>query len=282
MSAIAVAGYVPVDGPLPRERVHSLLTVPGVVVPTGELEDHWQSGINVYGYPEDVPTLWEGCSAGTFRVKDEGDPPPVASFTSFVIYVPINCTAMGIGDPEEFAGRAEDVLRATQAWAIEQALAQGVPDLATPNPYLGDANLDILATGVSVGVGLSYLENAIAATGRQGLIHVTPAAADALSVAAVSDLAEPIYTVAGTPVSIGAGYVGTDPVSGASPGATTDWIFATGPVQVRIEPNIELVPDELTAALDTSNNDVVYRAEKAVVVSWDTALQAGVLVDWSL
>lgn len=276
MSSLAVGGHMRIDGPLPKERSRSLLTVSDVLV--SESDEHWKSGVSVYGYPDEVPELWEGCSDGTYRTKSEGGYPPTATFTSFVLYIPIVCSAMGIGDPDEFAGRAAAVLRATQAYGVELALAQGV--IGLDNPYLGDDNLQSLATGVSAGVGLAHLEDAIGQTGRQGMIHLTPAVAARLEQFTEPDA--PLYTTSGTPVAIGSGYIGTDPTLLAAPGPTSDWIFATGPVEVRIEDDITLIPEGVAEAVDRSINDVVYRAEKVAVVSWDTALQAGVLVDWSI
>lgn len=278
MSSLAVGGHMRIDGPLPRVRPRSLLTVPDVLVE--ETDEHWKSGVAIYGYPEEVPELWEGCSDGTFRTKDEGSAPPTPVFTSFVMYIPISCSAMGIGDPDEFAERAAAVMRATQAYGAEKALAQGI--IGLDNPYLGDANLQLLASGVNASVGLAYLEDAIGQTGRQGLIHLTPAVAARIEEFTDRGLDEPLYTGVGTPVAIGSGYIGTDPVNQVSPGATTDWVFATGPVEVRIEDDVTLVPEGVAEAVERSVNDVVYRAEKVAVVSWDTALQAGVLVDWSL
>jgi hypothetical protein len=283
MSALAVGGHIPILGPAPRERAHSLLTVPGVLVATDELEPYWKSGIAVLGYPDEVPALWEGCSAGTFRTKSEGSTPPQAVFTSFVLYVPISCSALGVGNFEEFTERGAAVLRATQAYGMELALAQGVTGI--DNPYLGDANLDILAAGaaVSAGVALSYLDEYIAASGRQGLIHITPAVANALSAIPVGDddPVGPVYSVAGTPIAIGAGYADTIPDGEAAPAATEDWIFATGPVEVRIEDTVDS-PESITEALERSLNDVTVIAEKVAVVSWDAHLQGGVLVDWAL
>ena len=40
------------------------------------------------------------------------------------------------------------------------------------------------------------------------------------------------------------------------------------------------MPD-ITEVLDRSNNDVTFRAERYVLVEWDTVLQAAVLVDWT-
>lgn len=277
MSSLACETHIVVDGPLPVERVHTLLTVPNVLV--AGLEDHWENGVITWGYPEDTPSLWEGGLQGTFRTKLEGGTFPSGTFTSFVLYVPVSCTASGM-TPDEFAERAGRVLRITQAFGVEQALAQGVVGLS--NPYLGDANLVPLGGGaVSARIAVSHLEDAIAQTGRGGIIHLTPAVLDALQPVRISDdPTAPLYTGAGTPISVGAGYIGTDPVSQASPGTTSDWVFATGPVEVRIDEEVDL--PEIGDALDRVMNDVTYRAEKIAVVSWDVALQVGVLADWAL
>lgn len=275
MSSLACEAHIVIDGPLPVERVHSLLTVPGVVK---DREAHWENGVIYWGYPEGTPELWEGGSEGTFRTKADGGAFPTATFTTFVLYVPVSCTAAGMS-PEEFSDRAARVLRATQAFGIEQALAQGITGLA--NPFMGDANLDIL-TGAAVAprVGVAYLEEAISATGRGGMIHLTPAVASALiPICEREDPLAPLYTGAGTPIAVGAGYSGTTPVGESAPPATQDYIFATGPVEVRIDDEVDL-PD-MRDALDRVMNDVTYRAEKYAVVSWDATLQAGALVDWA-
>jgi hypothetical protein len=259
------------------------LSLPGVRVPG---EPRWQAGVALEGYPTETPDLWDACSAGTARVKDEGTTRPTPSFQSFVLYVPIICSALGIGDPEELAGMAAAVLEATESWGVERALAQGIVGMS--NPFLADSNLTVLATNVSAEVALAYLEDAIGQTGRRGMIHLTPAVASALQAipVGIEGPEAPVFTASGTPVAIGGGYIGADPSFAnpgqPSPGATSDWVFATGPVEVRIEDEVTLVPEEVSEALDRTTNDVVYRAEKVAVVSWDTALQVGVLVDWSL
>ena len=39
--------------------------------------------------------------------------------------------------------------------------------------------------------------------------------------------------------------------------------------------------EDIAQALNRENNDVVYRAEREILVGWDTVLQAGVLIDRS-
>ena len=275
--SLACGAHIIVDGPLPVERVHTLLTVPGVVVAK---EAHWESGVSFFGYPSDVPTFWQDALAGTFRVKADGTDPPLGEFDSFVLYLPVSCTASGMS-PDEFADRAGRVLQVTQSYGVERALAAGVSGLS--NPYLSDVNMATPAgsTAVSARVGISYLEEAIGATARGGIIHVTPAVLDAVQpVRVTDDPTVPLYTGAGTPIAVGTGYQGITPAGESAPATEEDWIYASGPIEVRIDDVVSL-PD-IAEALDRVMNDVTYRAEKVAVVSWDTALQAGVLVDWSL
>lgn len=282
MSTTGVGPLLAIDGPAPVAPPFSLVQIPGVVVErdTGR----WMNGVNIFGYPEDTPSLWAPCSDGTFGVKAEGGDMPVERFDPFAVYTPITCTAMGMGSAREFAGRAEVVLEATLSMGIEEALAKGVPgQVSDVNPYFGDANLDILTgSAVSPTVGLSFLENAIGSTGRQGMVHLTPAVASAVAnLLCYEDDGtgnKYPYTASGNRVVIGDGYIGTDPDAGTSPGTGEDWIFATGPVEVRVGP---LVFNDLAETLERSQNDVTFRAERFVLAEWDAALQAGVRVDWT-
>jgi hypothetical protein len=264
-----------IDGPLPVARPYGLLSVPGVLI-TGD--GRWLNGVNVDGYPSEVPTLWDPCSSGTYRDKDEGSARPGGLFAAFTAYVPITCSAMSIGrDWRAFANRAELVLDATLSFAAEEALSMGVTGQV--NPFLGDGGVTILGGGaVTPGVGLSWLENAIGQTGRGGIIHATPPVVTAWSEFLHED-EETIYTFNGTPVAAGAGYIGAT-ANGSAAASGQAWAFASGPVQVRFS-DTQLVGDDISGTLDTSNNDVTFRAERYGLATWDTALQAAVLIDWT-
>jgi hypothetical protein len=258
-------------GPRPVAPPHSLLNTPGVVV-EGE-STRWMNGVSVIGYPEGVPALWEPCSEGTFRAKDEGEGRPEAQFDPFVVYLAAMCSTFGASD---LAEQAQAVLDATASLGVEQGLASGVD--GSINPFFGDANLTVLGgAAVSAATGLAYLENAIGATGRKGMIHATPATVSVLSLDKV-DPHGSLETANGTPVVSGDGYIGSDPVAEASPDTGQDYMYATGPVEVRLGP-VQVQP--LREALDRSDNTVVFRAEQIVLPIWDTALQVAVLVDWS-
>lgn len=277
MSVMAVGPALDLDGPLPVAPEHSLLETEGVVVDRDATRV--LNGVVLYGYPTGCPSLWEPCSDGTFRTKASDSEQPLPRFDSFVVYKPITCSAIGMGDPEDFSARVSRVLEATLSAGVEEALAAGVEQ--SSNPFFGDANVDVLAGGaaVSPGVGLSYLEQAIGDTCRKGMIHATPAviaALQAFPIGQEEDLR--LVTSNGTPVVSGDGYMGVDTPWLAAPGATEDWIFASGPVEVHLGP---LVMTDIRETLDRSNNDVTFRAERYTLAVWDTALQAAVLVDWT-
>lgn len=274
---MAVGPALDIDGPLPVRPRHSLLETPGVVVSRDATRV--LNGVNVYGYPTGCPSLWEPCSDGTYRTKGSDSEQLLPRFDSFVVYKPITCSSIGMGDPEEFSGRISRVLEATLSAGVEEALAAGVDQ--SSNPFFGDADVDDLTGGVAVspGVALSYLEEAIGATCRKGMIHATPAviaALQAFPLGGENDMR--LETANGTPVVSGSGYQGVDTPWLATPGTTEDWIFATGPVEVHLGP---LVMTDIKETLDRSDNTVTFRAEHYTVAVWDTALQAAILVDWA-
>jgi len=274
----AVGPALDLDGPLPVAPPYSLLKVPGVLQPPGSEGGRWATGAVIDSFPVDTPFDWEPCSTGTFRVKEEGSESPLPRFDPFGIYIPLMCSSPSVGGRwEAWKSKAEAVLEATQSWGVERALAAGVD--GSTNPFLGDSNVTVLGGAAGTpDVGLSWLENAIGATGRQGLIHASPAVAAAWGFNKL-ETGDALYTVNGTPVAVGGGYANVT-VDGDDPGDGEDYAFATGPVEVRLSEAI-LLSDDIAESLDRSNNDVVIRAERYALATWDTALQAAVLIDWS-
>lgn len=267
MSVFAVGPALAIDGPLPVAPPHGLLTIPGVLV---EGEGRWMNGVNVFGYPTDTPETWEPCSSGTFRTKSDAMEQLTPRFDPFGFYQPYVCTTASLGPDDE--KRASIGLQATQSFAVEEGISQGVA-LST-NPFFGDANVTVLGGGaVTPEVGLRYLEEAIGGTARMGMIHATPAVVVAWDNGLDFD-GSVLRTANGTPVVSGGGYIGAT-ADGAAAAAGQSWAFATGPVEVRLS-EMQLVGD-----VDTSNNDAIYRAEKYALATWDTALQVAVLVDWT-
>lgn len=266
---------IPLDGPLPRPPRFNVLTVaqeaPDVLEADGGVSERWGNGVQLIPYPDELPGGFDPCSTGTFRLKDEGDGVPLPVFLAFTAYLPIKCTAAGARDDAEFRARATVALTATEAWAMERQLAYGDP--MGENPFLNDGDLqDIGGAATSAVRGLRLLEERIAQTGKAGVIHMTPGTVNVLGDRLWRD-AQTLRTPAGTPVVSGAGYV--------PDGAVADdaRMWATGPLLYR-RSEMLINPPTISEALDRSNNDLVYRAERDVLIAWDTLLQ--VAVDVSL
>src|SRR5262245_38954660 len=170
---------VALDGPLPVAPTRSLLTAGNVtIVPPGS--DRFGVGAGIWPYPHDLPRGFDPCSAGTFRDKGESEGWDLPTFLAYTLYLPITCSSITAASPG-FSDRARIAFAARESYGVAYELAQG--QFNPLNPHLTDSNLVKLNgnTAVTPDVGLSYLEDAIGATGQQGLIHVTPATAAAIN-----------------------------------------------------------------------------------------------------
>lgn len=253
--------------------------------PAGEIY-RWGNGAQVYPYPIDTGYSWDPCSTGTMRTKADGQTPPLPTFAAFTAYLPETCTSSRIVSQAYFTARAQLAFAAVESAIYENVLAEGGALNGSGQPYLGDSNMTVLGGGaVSPEEGLALLEDAIGSTHRQGMIHATPATVTAWTFTgpAIDKEGAVLKTRVGTSVVSGDGYIGVKPDDhNAGLSATQAWAFASGPVQVRREAQIRIYPDQLKQALDRSENIVTYRAERDALVTWDTALQVGVLVDRSI
>lgn len=277
MSQITLGPPRVIDGPAPVPPRYSLLTVARIV---DEFDDHWLSGVAVYPYPsKEDGGAHNPCAAGTERDKIAGGVIPLSEFGAFTVYVAETCTARGIGDNEAFMGRAVTALQGLEASLVEHEFATG--SAMPENHYLADANVDILPGGTLEPMeALAQLENAIARTGKMGVIGTDPGTAVAwASGCMIEREGATLRSIAtGTPIVVGYGYVDVAPDGEAEPAATEGWAWATGPIEIR-RTGIEVVPGTLAEALDRMNNVVTYRAERHYLVDWDTELQTAVLVD---
>jgi hypothetical protein len=287
MSQVTLGPPRVLDGPAPVPPRYSLLTVATIIEdlivrPDGQTvpDEHWMAGAQIYPYPSREDGAAHGpCATGTEREKLEGGVLALPEFGAFTVYVAETCTARGIGDNEAFMNRAVVALNGLEAALVEHEFQSGT---ALPeNPHLGDADVDIL-TGSPLGPmeALAQLENAIATTGKMGVVHTDPGTATAWAAEHVVERegANLRAVATGTPIVVGYGYVGTAPLGESAPADTEGWAYATGPIHIR-RSNIEMLPGSLAQALDRQNNVVTYRAERHYLVDWDTELQAAVLVD---
>lgn len=275
MSSVFAGPPFVVDGPFPVSPPHSLIKVATRVE---DADPHWRNGAQVWGYNCEAPNAIAPCLTGTFAEKQgEGDI-RIPEFGAFTAYLPIVCTARSIGNDAEFIQRAVDVFTAVESLAVEREFAMG--DQQPLNPFLADANVD---TPLGVGAidpidALAALEDEIGESGKAGLIHVSPAIAVALAAQyLVEERSGGLWTLRGTRVVVGDGYIGATP--GAAPAAGTGWMFATGPVAYR-SGEVVIVPGSLSEALDRATNTVTFLAERDYLVYWDTCVQSAVLVDY--
>ncbi len=161
------------------------------------------------------------------------------------------------------------------------------------NPYLVDGNLVVLSgtaaapTAVTPDVGLSYLEQAIGATGIQGVILTSPAVGAAINGSGGYGMdmygGSLLTTANGTPVALDGGFIDAHTVPHSAPPAGQSWAFATGPIQVRRNSEIIMMPDNIKEAVagETTQNVATFMAERDYLVDWDTNLQVGILIDWT-
>lgn len=279
-----MAPPVSLDGPLPVAPPHSLLSTPGVIVPNTVSPDRYLGGGVVWPFPPGMPEAVEPCATGTFRTKDEGEGWELEEFKSFTAYLPITCSSI-TAHADGFYDRVLLAFKAKESWRVARELALGS---ATDNPHLTDSNVTLLAGGAAVtaDIAIAYLEEAIGATGIQGLIHMTPGAGAAANGSGgwqLDTVGGRLYTSAnGTPVVLDGGYIGAQPTGGAAPGDGRSWAFATLPVAVRREDDVVQIGDDLKSSMDRGDNVVTFRAERGYLLTWDPdALQVAVLIDWT-
>lgn len=266
------------------------LKAEGIIPPTAG-DYRWLNGVEVYPYPPDTPGLYEPCGSalGTAGSKSFGSALQHPKFSALTLYLAETCTSYKVWSQAEFKARAVLALTAVQSFGIALNLLTGQADPLSP--YLADGdgafpNTDVVTNPMN---GLALLEQQIALTGKLGLIHCSPQYASALRERfAVDDRGGVIRTINGNVLIPDSGYAaGSTPHGHAAPTGTQEWIYATGPIDVRLS-EIFTLPDKVSEALDRGTsgsattgrpNSITYRAERYSLATWDTELQAAVLVD---
>lgn len=251
-------------------------------IPANAGQERWLNGVEVFPYPPDAGSIHDACATGTSAVKGDGEEVTNPQFGAITAYVAETCRSYKIWDQAAFRARAVAALSAVESSIVARHFLTG-EGLSTPNPHLADGNADILNGGHVTNAmnGLALLEQAIAETGRQGIIHCSPQFAEGAAFGRLSldNRTGVIRTINGTVVIPDYGYaVSATPTGGSSPAGTQEWIYATGPVDIR-RSEVFVLPENVSEALDRTNNAVTYRAERYYLIDWDTELQAAVLAD---
>lgn len=289
-----------IDGPPPLAPMFGL--IPAAAAPAAGVRiladgdeggvERWGNGVEVWPFPPDTGHTWAftatGSEAGAKLFGDEYDEGVNPQFDSFTAYLPVTCPSWKVSsNPNEFTARAVAAFEAVESSIIAREFLNGIR--LPENPHLADGS-GLFPNGdavTSVKNGIAWLEDAIASTGRQGVIHTTPAvtviASDRLLLDNHSGV---IRTINGTVVIPDAGYVnGRAPTAHTDATGTQEWIYATGPIDIRRQATPSIVPVSEKEALDRTGaltgrpNRVTYRVERDYLVDWDVQLQAAVRVD---
>jgi hypothetical protein len=199
------------------------------------------------------------------------------NYTPFVIDVTDSMSTIG-HTMEEVRARLKDTLEKSSQKALEREFWTGALSTASGwgNQYLATAGTtDLTPVGGSVPAktGLAMLEGAIGscAGGYNGTIHGTR---DAISSIIVfmdkgGESGDTLYTPLGNMVIAGAGYTGTSP-AGVAPAAGTSWLYATGPVNVRLGEMLTFPEDDKywNNSYNATINNIELRAERFGAASW--------------
>jgi hypothetical protein len=237
------------------------------------------------------------CStASSVEVVEAVDGRLYSKYMPFAIETDFQCSTFGF-EHRDYEGVARDFMEAAQQKAIERELWTGASAKlqsavwnsgqhggdAFPNRWLASPSaVDVTptpGTAVKVKYGLALLEAALGTCGAgiRGTIHATRGVASVLN---LKDKNGALRTSLGNTVIAGAGYTGSAP-NGTAPTGTQVWMYATGPVSVRLGP-ITATPDQRRQSVDLSNNTVKVYATRPAAVSWDSCCHYGVLVDLAL
>ena len=254
-----------IRGPRPASPPYSLLNTPGVVVEREE--GRWVNGTNVELNSCEPPDVWDPCSEGTFREKaDALEFPESPQFDPFVVYSTLTCSTIGGRDLEE---QAREHIEAAESWAVERVLADGIDGMS--NPFFNDGNA-VAVAGASPSEQLRLISSAMSETGRAWQVHAPPAAVDSLSEdgSMVTRESDGLYTANGMRVISGSGYYGSGGQStDISSGVPQQCMYGVLGVEVRLGP---LFVTDIRSSLDRSINELVIRAERYVLATFDTCL----------
>lgn len=304
MGGVGQVGFGPlyrVDGPPPVPPLFGLLQTASApaqgvrIVPDTDDRgiERWMNGVEVFPYPPDTGGVYDTCSTASPRpTKGFGTTPTTPQYGAFAAYLAETCTSYKVWDQDEYKARAVASFTAIESSIVAGEFMRGT--VMTANPHLSDGtgtfpNAD---TSTSFPDGIRNLEKAIAASGKLGIIHMSP---QVLSMAAAKygwnywrDSANQcLRMISGTVIVADAGYgAGSTPTGHAAPTGRQEWIYATGPIDVRRSETF-VSPDNVSQALDRGSggatsgrsNSITYRAERYYLIEWDTTLHASVLVD---
>ena len=234
---------------------------------------NWEpDGCAPSGLYDVTPCIGSDAPSGEKSVFDT----PAAVFTpGFGVYATDGCSGFGSVE-RDFKARALRNLDAARSMQIERQLwsdplGLGGPKLADPSAV----DLTPAEGAVSAARGLKLIEAALGdcTGGRQGVIHATPYAVGTWHETSLvrtvprDDEQDRVFSYMGSIVVPGRGYDGSSP-DGDPATEDEEWVYATGPVWVRLGEAF-VNPPTIAEAFNRSTNDTLFYAEQAVAVAFD-------------
>lgn len=267
----------------------------GILSPATTTYDHtdsfWISGITYENYDAAL-VVANGSILGANPIETVTVIDNSASKEHFKTYYPfdvkasIKVSTFGT-NPAEIEASAKTALDVVMQKAIEIEFWNGdiakLLDSNNDNRYLASAqSVDVTptpGTAVKIRYGLGLLEEALgnASVGSKGVIHFPRVLGAPLN---LEKDGNKLVTPSGNSAVSGVGYSKKGP-TGVVAGAGKAWMYATGPVSVRIGPTI-VTPEKLNQAINTSINEIQYFVDGSAAVTWSTTDSYAVLVDLTL
>jgi len=256
-----------------------------------ESESFWTSGITYEAADAGVVVkngsiFGIGSATDVTVIDNTDDKEHFKIYFPFDIQASVKVSTMGT-NPDDVEASAKNALDIVTQKAIEAEFWDGgiASSLTSDNNnrWLASAqSVDVTptpGTGVKVQYGLALLEQAIAnaSIGFQGVIHAPRDVASALRLEADG---KTLRTSLGTPVVAGVGYSKKGP-NGQPAAAGKAWMYATGPVSVRLGPTT-VTPQKLNQAVNIRINEIEYYADRPAAVTWATTDSYAVLIDLTL
>lgn len=254
-------------------------------VPETREPSRWQLGVTLC--PENCVEIsgWDpNCAAWPDGVKPDKSEATTNQdcydVLPFVLESPFECASAGFRTVD-YSGRARRQLEAATSKGLEYELWTG--ELQGDNPHLTTGATVIgAAAAFPLRQGLSLLGQALSncAHGGRGTIHAPTFIVDNWMDDGNLIQAEGPRLVTGNRGDVvisGSGYPGTGP-DGIAPGPNQSWVYATGPIQYRLD-EVVVYPDTLNEAMDSRRNRIEYRAERLAMVNFDPCCHFAILVE---
>lgn len=226
------------------------------------------------------------CFGNSAEMSDFAQPSQVDG-SAFAIYAQDECSTFGF-QARDYAARARRQLEADQSFHFAKELwtgaATGSPSsITTPKnrQLASSAATTITSAAITPAAAVACIENSAMNCGhnRRVMIHMRPQVLAALAVnGSVRREGNLWLTPSDNIIVSDAGYTGSAPGAPGTPGTTSQYIYATSYITVRLSP-IEIIGGPDATGIDRSVNTVTTWALRHAMFQWDECCHFAAQVD---